>query len=173
VLTVASVVIMVVGAGIHLLLDKRPRTFSRVVEILLVWLLVIGGAQTLLAGLSHLLIPATAAASIGWAPGSPFQFEVGVGDVGLGVVGLMCIWYRGGFWLASGTAASIFSFGAGVGHVYQLVVNHDTAPNNAGFLMYFALIWPIVTMALLAVYMRSHRNRQASQRRSEVAPNPA
>ena len=167
--TLLATAVIVVGAGLHLLLDKRPRSAGRAIEIVLVWMLAIGGAQELLSGLSHVLIPAQAAASIGWAPGSPFQYEVGIADLGLGVVGLMCIWYRGGFWLASGIALSIFSFGAGVGHVYQFVVNHDTAPNNAGVLMYFTLIWPIVTMGLLAVYMRLQSSHQTRVQRSELA----
>jgi hypothetical protein len=43
---------------------------------------------------------------IGWPPGNPFQFEVGVHDGAWGVLGFLCIWIGGLFWLHVGGALS-------------------------------------------------------------------
>jgi len=127
----------------------------RVTETILMWQLAIGlGLSLAYGGLGHLLIPDQVAESIGWPVGSPFQTEVGLWDLSLGIVGLLCLKIRGTFWQAAIIGPGIFLFGAGVGHVYQMVVHGDYSPNNAGGVMYVDLLLPI---ALAALYLYWHR----------------
>lgn len=144
------------GTLIHLSASRTPRSSERVIEVALLYLLVIGaGVAGLLAFVSHTVFAAATAESIGWSPGSPFQFEVAVANLSYGVLGVMCIRWRGSFWLATGLATSIVFLGCNSGHLYQAFVHNDDAPNNYGLVNVFEIIWPAAVLILLVPYMRS------------------
>jgi hypothetical protein len=67
---------------IHLGLSRRPRTRGRVIHLLLLYALVLDvGVIGLLFGfIPHVFFADQAAHLIGWPPGGPFQFEVGIHD---------------------------------------------------------------------------------------------
>ena len=135
-------------AAIHIY--ARKYTGVAALEIVLMWQLAVGlGLSLLYGGLGHLFVPDQVAESIGWPVGSPFQREVGIWDMAMGIVGLLCLKFRGEFWTAMIAGAGIFCMGAGLGHVWELVVNGNTAPNNAGTVMYFDLLYPVFLVILL------------------------
>ena len=73
-----------------------------VVESFLLWLLVIVvGVGSLYAFMGHTFAADDVARSIGWPPGSPFQFEVALHDLAIGVLGVLSFWLRGDFWIAT------------------------------------------------------------------------
>lgn len=125
----------------------------------LMWQLAVGlGLGLIWAGIGHLLMPDMVARSIGWAAGSPFQREVGLWDLALGVVGVLCLKFRErGFWTAVIIGTGIFYVGAGLGHLYELLVHGDTAVNNAGAVLYIDLLYPLLLAGLLIV-CNSRRN---------------
>jgi hypothetical protein len=147
--------LMVVLPLVHLALSSVPRTPIRVVHILLLYALVLGvGVIGLPLGfIPHVFFADQAARLIGWAPGSPFQFEVGVHDGAWGVLGFLCIWIGGLFWLATGLGWSLFMLGATYGHIHQMVLEGNYAPYN--FLTIFSdgfiAVWLLV---LLCLYYR-------------------
>jgi hypothetical protein len=126
----------------------------RAIGIVLMWQLALGlGLGMIWGGLGHLLMPDQVAESIGWAAGSPFQREVGMWDLSLGIVCVLCLAFRDeGFWTATIIATGIFSVSAGLGHVYELIVHGDTAVYNAGAVMYLDLFYPFILAALLVLY---------------------
>jgi hypothetical protein len=135
---------------------RTPRSVERVIELALLCLLVVGaGVAGLLAFVSHTVFAGATAESIGWPPGSPFQFEVACADLTYGVLGMMCIRWRGSFWLATGLANAMFLLGCNGGHIYQAVVNGDYAANNYGLINAFEIVWPAAVLVLLVPYMRS------------------
>jgi len=137
-------------AAVHIY--ARKYTGVAALETILMWQLAVGwGLSLLYGGLGHLFVPDQVAESIGWPVGSPFQREVGIWDMSLGIVGLLCLKFRGEFWTAMIAGAGIFSIGAGLGHLWELMVNGDTAPNNAGPVMYFDLLYPVLMVILLVV----------------------
>jgi hypothetical protein len=136
----------------------RKYTGPAALENFLMWQLAAGfGLSLLFGGLGHLLFADKVAESIGWAIGSPFQREVGMWDAALGITGLLCLKFRGDFWIAFVTGAGLFSFMAGLGHVWELVVNGDTSANNAGAVMYLDILYPLFLAVLLVLV---YRNRQ-------------
>lgn len=150
------IVLMIAGPLLHLYFSRAPRTRERVIEVWLLYLLVVGaGLQGIVAFIGHAFIPDEIARSIGWQPGSPFQFEVAVADLSYGVLGIMCIWFRGGFWLATGVATSVFLLGCNYGHIYEALVHANYSPNNYGMINVFEFVWPAAVLILLAMYMRS------------------
>src|SRR5690349_16564448 len=87
----------------HLYLSNLPRTKLRVTGMLLLYALVlnVGVIGFPLGFIPHVFFPAWASQQIGWAQ-SPFEFEVGFHDGAWGILGFLCIWIGGGFWLATG-----------------------------------------------------------------------
>ncbi len=144
------------GTLVHLYSSATPRSTGRVVELTLLYLLVVGaGAAGLLTFVGYAFDAVRTARSIGWPPGSPFQFEVAVADLSYGVLGLMCIRWRGPFWLATGVVTSVFYLGCNYGHLHDALVNHNYAPNNYGLINLFEIVWPAAVLILLVPYMRA------------------
>jgi hypothetical protein len=155
---------LVVGA-VHLYLDKQPRTKARVAQIFLLWLLVITvGIQGVFAFIGHTVFADATAASIGWPAGNPFQSEVAVANLSVGVLGILCYWMRDNFWVATVIGFSVWWLGDAVVHIRSIVGSANYAPNNAGITFYLDILVPVILIALLAYYL--HVNRQEEHERS-------
>jgi len=151
---------LVVGA-VHVYLDNQPRTKGRVVEIFLLWLLVITvGIQGIFAFIGHTVFADTTAASIGWPSGNPFQSEVAVANLSVGVLGILCYWMRGSFWNATVVGFSVWWLGDAVVHIRSVVVSANYAPNNAGVTLPMDILMPVILIALLAYYLHVNRHEE-------------
>jgi hypothetical protein len=139
-----------VATCLHLWLGKRPVTAGRCVEALLLYLLVVFvGVGGVVGFLGHTFKAGEIALQIGWQP-SPFQFEVAVANLAFGVLGIMCIWQRGGFWTATGIGFAIFLLGCAYGHVRDMTLHGNLAPYNVGpVLWFYDLAVPAVILLLL------------------------
>lgn len=123
------------GATLHFSFS-RNNGWPRFFEIYLLYFLVFCvGVSGLVGAYFHTAFAASTAEKIGWAPGSPFQFEVAMANLAVGVAGILCIWFRGYFWLATIVIASIFIYGAAYGHFVQ-IARGDHAPYNSGVFLY-------------------------------------
>jgi len=124
-----------------------------VAETFLLHLLVFYvGIMGVLTFVFHVFFSARAAASIGWAP-SPFEYEVGIADLTIGVLGFLCIWFRENFWLATAVANLVWLEGDAVGHVRQ-VMEGNHAANNSGLFLYLEILVPVVILALTLYHRR-------------------
>jgi uncharacterized protein DUF6790 len=135
--------------GIVIWREPPPVTQSFAVDRLLRYVFLFPlGVQGLWAFVGHVFFAKQAAASIGWAT-SPFQYEVGVANLGIAL---------GSFYAAFGTfqaraamaiAAGAFLAGAGIGHIVEIVEDLNYAPGNAGPIMISDFLTPIVVLVLL------------------------
>ena len=89
------------------------------------------------------------AKALGW-PGGPFQIKYGFSQLGLGVMGVMCIWFRGGFWL--GTLVSMYIYGvSGLwSHIAEMKRQGKATVNDVGNLI-IDVIYQIM-LTVLSVY---------------------
>ena len=110
------------------------------------------GVNGIVGASGHLLYPDPVARSIGWPPGNPFQWEVGVADLGWGVLGVFAPSYGRDFWLATIIVSSIFLLGAAVGHVRQMLGARNFAPGNAGAVFFNDVAIPVFAIVLYATY---------------------
>jgi hypothetical protein len=110
------------------------------------------GVAGIIGASGHLLKADDVARSIGWPPGSPFQWEVGVADLGWGVLGVMSPTRGRDFWLATIVVASIFLLGAAAGHVKQMILAKNFAPGNAGAVFAADVLVPIFLIVLYLTY---------------------
>jgi len=159
--------IWLIGALLHLALSRQPRSPAGVLEVFLLWALIVTGLQGVFAFYGHVFNGPAVARSIGWPPGNPFQFEVGVANLGLGVLGLMCIWRRGHFWLATIIMASVFYWGAAYGHIDQIIRFQNYAPNNASAVLYSDLLAPVILIGLYAA-LEATKAREAKARPKRI-----
>jgi Family of unknown function (DUF6790) len=141
----------VVCCAISLIRHRRDLSVRKVVDTLLFYLLLINvGFSGLFAFYGHAFLADQVAASIGWAKGSPFQFEVAVANLAFGVLGVLCVFFRDGFWLATGIGYGVFLFGAAFGHIREILTAGNVAINNAGPILYIGDIGiPVLILALL------------------------
>lgn len=141
------------GAWLNLWLAAGPVSFDAGLNILIKWLLLaFPGVGGLLAAYAHTARAEKTAAYIGWQPGSPFQFEVGMANLALGVAGVMCLWMGPGFQAATGIVFSIFVLGAARGHLDQRKKSANQAPGNSGiFLWLNDVAAPAAILVLLGV----------------------
>ena len=137
-----------------LLFAAARSTPRNAAERYLGWILLLPiGVTGLWAGAFHVFFPATAAAHIGWQV-SPFQFEVGMADLAIGVTACLAFWRDLSFKAAAVCAASIFLLGDAVGHVREMMVAGNFAPGNAGLPFYMDIICPVLAIGLLVIAMR-------------------
>lgn len=123
------------------------------VETFLLYFLVIDtGLASLFSFIGHAFRSEKVAKYIGWSTGSPFQWEVAVSNLSYGVLGVLCFWLRGDFWLATIIAVSVFLLGAAYGHIRDIIVNRNFAPGNAGPALYSDILKPAVLIALYVAY---------------------
>jgi len=144
--------LMIIFALIHIAASRTPRTLHRVMELFLLYLLIGIGISGILAYIAHVFYAANTAAYIGWPAGSPFQYEVGVANLGLGILGILCIWARRNFWLATIIINGAFAWGIAYGHVAQMIKLLNYNPGNAGIVFWIDLLIPLITFVLFIIY---------------------
>ena len=155
-MTYLYISISIIVAIVYLLIDKGPRTRHRVIGMFLLSILVVSiGISSLIGFVGHIFFADQIAADIGWAAGSPFQREIGFANLAIGILGITCIWLRGNYWIATVIATTIFLWGAAYGHVMDIIENGNYAPGNAGGVLYDDILVPLITVVLLAAYMRT------------------
>ncbi|MBN2438673.1 MAG: hypothetical protein JXL20_08745 [Deltaproteobacteria bacterium] len=139
--------------AISLIKNRKDLSRLKVVETILFYILFINvGLSGLMAFYGHAFMADKVAATIGWAPGSPFQFEVAVANLAFGVLGVLCIRFRDGFWLATGIGYATFLFGAAYGHIREIITAGNFAVNNAGPILYIGDIgMPSLILILLGL----------------------
>jgi hypothetical protein len=92
---------------------------------------------------------------LGWDP-SPFQKEVAAADGAIGILGVLCFWIRGDFWTATVIGGSLMYFMMGVGHLLDLTRRKNRSILNAGVIVYYDLILPVVMAVLLILWKQGY-----------------
>jgi len=135
---------VLLGAAILIALLKGAPLASRLLE----WVLLLPiGVGYLWAGFFHVVMPEVAARSIGWQV-SPFQFEIGVADMSIGLLAILSFWRSLSFKAAVALYIMLFSIGVSIGHVREAMAG-DLAPNNFGLLLVLTIVEIIILPILL------------------------
>jgi Na+/melibiose symporter-like transporter len=150
------------GAGLAVWQGPRPIDRSFVVDRLLRYLFFFPlGIQGLWGLVGHVFFAERVAASIGWAT-SPFQYEVGVANLGLGLASLYAAFKGFEARVAVAIAAACFLVGAGIGHIRDIAETGNLAPGNAGPIMVTDFLTPIVIVVLLFFASEKWRPKSAA-----------
>lgn len=160
------IVVALIGAGIHLWRHREQRGTAAVSRVLLMyWLGIAIGVASVFGAAFHVFDAKETAEGIGFVPWNPtgtgaFQFENAMGDLAIGVAGLLCFWIRDlKFWLAVVIVATIQFWGDAYGHVYQMVKYDNHEPNNSGAILWIDILNPVI---LIVLYWLTVRRRGGS-----------
>ncbi len=142
-------VIGLIASGISLSRRPRPWPQAAIAEALLSYFVLFSvGVSFLYNFVMHVFFGETAARFIGWAD-SPFQAEVGYASLGFSLLGFLAFRGSRDLRLAAILGVSPFLWGAAVGHIRDLVATGNTAPGNAGVILYTDILIPLIGFALL------------------------
>lgn len=101
------------------------------------------GVSGLWGAFFHTFYPELSAQAIGWQT-SPFQFEVAMANLGIGIGGVTAFRrHNYEFGLAVVIVTSIFLLGAAFGHIRQIIEAQNYAPGNAGLILLTDILIPI------------------------------
>lgn len=115
------------------------------------------GIGFLYVGVFHAFFQEMTSAAIGWAP-SPFEWELACAEFGVGAMGVWSLWRSNEFRLPVTLIFAIFSLGAAVQHIHQILCCANYAPGNAG-----PILWVLdiaLPLFLLVVAWASIRTRE-------------
>jgi hypothetical protein len=169
-------VVLVLGFGVHWLADRhRPgRGPHRTAELILLWVVVLGGVWTIFAALGltdgHSY---QSASGTGYTP-SMYEWEVGWADIAIGFLGVACARkaLRGQWMTAAVTVLAISFGGDAIGHIMQWSAHNNTAPIN---------VWAIpqdilqagLAVVLLLIYRQLERSVSSPPRELAEAGSPS
>jgi hypothetical protein len=118
----------------------------------------------LIAFVGHTLRADDIARSIGWPTGNPFQYEVAVANLAFGVLGLLCIKFREGFWTATIVGYGVFLEGAACIHIREILQAGNWSINNAGPVLVIDVGFPILLLILLILMKLGRRAEPTGMR---------
>jgi hypothetical protein len=141
----------------HLLFTKKNRSKKYVLELLIIYLLVFCfGVNGIITFIAHVFFPAISAKALGWPDGGPFQFEVGIANLAIGSLGILTIWFRNRFALATIIANTIFLWGCAIEHLLTMAKYKQFAQSNAVIYFYADIFMPIIIITLYVFYKNIH-----------------
>ena len=130
--------------------------------------------MSLLTAHARVFRPIETSASIGWST-SPNEYEVGMADLTVGVLGVRCNWLRGNIWLAIAIANAVWLLGDAVGHLRQVAPANNHARNNSGTFVIAEILTPLVILFLalsMTATRRSPRPRAKNSSRTRCSSMP-
>lgn len=119
--------------------------------ILQYFIVVIIGFGSLWGFVGHMFLSDNVASSIGWDEGSPFQLELAFYHLGIGLAGLMCIWYRDSLWAGVVVVKSVFLYGAAYVHISDILVNQNFSQSNTGAVLVGDIVFPSILLVMLVL----------------------
>ena len=151
--TVIAVIIAVVGGFVQ---SRRHKDRAAADVHMVWWMVLIVGLMSIVGAAFHIFDGPQTAELIGYTRGDGgFQWENAMGDLAIGVVGVMGYWFRGHFWLATIVVLTVQYFGDAAGHVYFWLAENNTKPYNIGLPLWTDILLPIVMWGL---YVASRRH---------------
>ncbi len=144
-----TLALSIIAALINLVLTGTAITPYIIIYTFLLWLLVISiGLTGIIAFFGHFFKADEVAEKIGWPTGSPFQREIAFSNLGIGVAGILCFFFRDDYWLAVIIMSSVFLTGAGIGHIYEQKKSENLSEYNTGTVVTYDLLMPVVLIVL-------------------------
>jgi hypothetical protein len=155
--TLTFLVIGLICSGAAIARAPKPVSAAVVVEKLLCWYVFFSiGVSFLYNAVFHMFFGKMAAAFIGWAD-SPFQFEVGTASLGFAVMGFIAAFRSFDLRIGAIVPFSIFTVGAAIGHIHEMIATGNFASGNAGVIFYTDFGVPAFGLLLLWLQWRYGR----------------
>ncbi len=135
----------IIASFLQWALDHKTNTY----EIFFRWIAFLAlGLTGIYAFIIHAFFPELGASTIGWA-NSPFQFEVAVANLGFGILAIFSFRATYGFRLATVLGNTCWLWGDAIGHIYQMITQHNFTLGNAGSWFWLDIIIPLALIICL------------------------
>ena len=146
----------IIGFLIHLFkTPSEERTRAKVIELFLLYQIVFSlGITSFFAFIGLTFMPDYVAHLLDWTP-CAFEQELANVNLAFGFLGILSIWYRRLFWVATILGFSIWIISDGIQHVYEFFSIHNNSEGNIGVPLYTDFAIPIVLLILLFLYVRN------------------
>lgn len=134
---------------------KEQRNKSSFIELFLLYLIVFGiGITSLVAFIGLTFLDDYVAQFTNW-PRCPFEQQLANVNLGYGILGIMGIWFRRYFWLATVVGFSVWIFGDGIHHFYHYIVHDNDSDGNIGVPLYTDVIIPVLLFIFYYLYYKT------------------
>lgn len=149
----AMLILAIIFTILHLPFGFRKLGYY---EILFRWVALFAlGFTGIYTFVMHAFFPLISAATIGWA-NSPFQFEVAMADLALGILGIISFKASYGFRLATVITSMCMLWGDAGGHIYQMLTNHNFSVGNAGSWFWLDILVPLILFICIMKLKRTN-----------------
>ena len=139
--------LMMVLAAFHLAFTKKHRTLHRVCEVFLLYFLLGIGLSHLNAYILHVFFTPT----LTNVSTHLFQYQLGMAYLGIGVLGVLCIFFRGNFWLATIIMNTVFNWGIVTKYFSLMLKTHEYKLSGIGLLFDLYILIPLITIILYLI----------------------
>jgi hypothetical protein len=132
----------------------EQKNAGKCIELLLLYQIVFSlGITSLVAFGALSLMKEYIATYTGW-PACPFEQQLANVNLAFGVLGILSIWLRGLFWVATVLGFSIWILSDGFHHLYEYHVLNNFSEGNVGVPLWTDFLVPMVLLILLYLYLR-------------------
>ena len=100
----------------------------------------------------HFFMAEKIAQSIGWIS-NEFQKELAFVSLGIGIAGILCLWFKNGFWWATIIPYTTFLFGAAGIHIFEMIEKGNFKPENS-LIIIPDILMPLTIIILLILNSR-------------------
>jgi hypothetical protein len=153
-------IVALIVSVLQLYSSHQKRSRQRVVEVVLRNLIVfMYGVGGIFAFLHQTFFANHAATFIGWATGSPFQYEVGIANLAFGVLGLLCFFYKELFWWATIIATTVLAWGSAIGLHMHVGKHSDKILAHLKMMAWSDFVFPLVILLLFLYHVKMNRIR--------------
>lgn len=154
-------VLGVLGFIIHVFYTPiQERTRERIIELLLLYQIVFSlGLTSIMAFFGLTFLDKYVAELTHW-PSCPFEQQLANVNLGFGVLGILSIWFRKFFWMATIIGFSVWIISDGIQHLYHAIFKGNLSEGNIGVPLYTDFIIPLILLFLLFLYMRDNKNKK-------------
>jgi hypothetical protein len=135
--------------GVEMLLWHLPWLDALIESLLVVQV----GLAGLYAFIGHYFVSGRLASSLGTFTGSTFHREPGIAPLAFGVLGILCFWLHGSFWLATGIGAIVFWCGAAFVRLKEMRKRNTIHFNNIGTVVLTDIGMSVLLFGLLGAYL--------------------
>ena len=146
--------LIIVLAILHLIFTKKPRTLYRIAEIFLCYFLLGVGLSNLNAYILHVFFATT----LSQLPVTLFQYQLGMAYLGIAFLGVLCIFFRGNFWLATIIMNTVFNWGVAYRYIALMIRSHQYQLRGIGLLFDLYVLIPLITIILYIIMRRQKPN---------------
>lgn len=138
-------------------------------EVFFRWIVLLPlGIASLYGFIMHAFFPVSTAALIGWT-NSPFQFEVAMANLGIGIIAVIAFRASYGFRLATVIASACWLWGDALGHIYQMAAHQNYQLGNSGSWLWMDLIIPAILIVCIVKMRHCHASVKTTH---HVSPQP-